>query len=197
VRLAARPSRFSLTQRLAFFFTLVAAAVVLGLGVLFLLESDRHSAELDHMTLRDKQHLIEGILRASNSADDARWRLGEAQSYHEGLQALVQDAHGVPVYHSAGFNTDPGGHTPGPNTRAAGFGDWTQGQVHYRTLRFAVTPGYAAAPLEVLIATDTGPHTRFLRILTRNRRCTWPPPSLCAACWPGWPRVRGWHRCAR
>lgn len=168
MRLTARPSRFSLTQRLAFFFTLVAAAVVLGLGVLFLLESDRHFAELDHITLRDKQHLIEDILRASNSADDARWRLGEALSYHEGLQALVRDAHGTPIYHSAGFGTDLGGHTPGPEARTAAFGDWTQGRTHYRTLRFTVTPGYAQAPLEVLIATDTGPHTRFLRILARN-----------------------------
>lgn len=159
MRPSARPGRFSLTQRLAFFFTLVAAAVVLGLGLLFLVESDRHFAELDHITLRDKQHLIEDILRTSNSFEDARWRLGEALSYHEGFQALVQDARGLPIYRSAGFEANP---------ESGGHGAWTQDGVHYRTLRFTIPADYAATPLTVLIATDTGPHTQFLHGLART-----------------------------
>lgn len=52
---------FSLTHRLAIFFTMVAAAMVLGLGMLFLVATERHFLELDRITLQDKQHLIENI----------------------------------------------------------------------------------------------------------------------------------------
>ena len=48
---------FSLTHRLAIFFTMVAAGVVLGLGMLFLVATERHFLELDRITLKDKQHL--------------------------------------------------------------------------------------------------------------------------------------------
>lgn len=53
---------FSLIHRLAIFFTMVAAAMVLGLGMLFLVPTERHFLELDRITLQDKQHLIENIL---------------------------------------------------------------------------------------------------------------------------------------
>ena len=53
---------FSLTHRLAIFFTMVAAAMVLGLGMLFLVATERHFLELDRITLQDKQHLIENIV---------------------------------------------------------------------------------------------------------------------------------------
>ena len=86
-----RWGRLPLTQRLTLLFTAVAASVVLGLGALFLVETERHFIELDRMALQDKQHLIEEILRNANSADDARRRLGEALSYHHDLYAQVQD----------------------------------------------------------------------------------------------------------
>ena len=42
-----RLGRLSLTRRLTLFFTVVAAIVVLGLGLLFLAETQRHFVVLD------------------------------------------------------------------------------------------------------------------------------------------------------
>jgi two-component system heavy metal sensor histidine kinase CusS len=49
---------------------MVAAAMVLGLGMLFLVPTERHFLELDRITLQDKQHLIENIVVNTNSIDD-------------------------------------------------------------------------------------------------------------------------------
>jgi two-component system heavy metal sensor histidine kinase CusS len=72
--------RLSLTSRLSFFFTLVAACVLLGLSGLFMTAADRHFSDLDRSTLQDKQHLIDDILTSANSAEDLRWRLRITQS---------------------------------------------------------------------------------------------------------------------
>ena len=72
----------SLTSRLTAFFTMVAAAVVLGLGFLFMLATDRHFLELDRTALRDKKLLIDNILARAHSPEDARGRLNEALSHH-------------------------------------------------------------------------------------------------------------------
>ena len=77
-----RLSKLSLTRRLTLFFTVVAATVVLGLGGLFLVETERHFVELDRMALQEKRHLIEEILGNANSVDDASLRLSEALNYH-------------------------------------------------------------------------------------------------------------------
>ena len=47
-----RKGKLSLTSRLALFFTVVATAVVLGLGGLFLVVTEKHFVELDRMTLQ-------------------------------------------------------------------------------------------------------------------------------------------------
>ena len=64
--------RFSLTSRLTVFFTSVAAAVVLGLGLLFLIATDRHFQELDRAGLRDKKLLLESILSHAKSYDSSK-----------------------------------------------------------------------------------------------------------------------------
>lgn len=170
----ARLGRLSLTRRLSLFFTAVAATVVLGLGALFLVETERHFVALDRMALQDKQHLIGDLLRQANSPDDARWRLGEALNYHPGWHALVHDAQGALLYQSPGFAPEPGGagepqaqHTPGPQA----FGRWQRGELLFQTLRFEAVPRYASASpgaLRVLLAVDTGHHTRFLADLRRT-----------------------------
>ncbi|WP_424953177.1 hypothetical protein [Comamonas aquatica] len=80
-----RLGRLSLTRRLTLFFTVVAAIVVLGLGLLFLAETQRHFVVLDQMALEDKRQLIEEILGNANSVNDARSRLSDALGYHHDL----------------------------------------------------------------------------------------------------------------
>lgn len=164
----ARWGRLPLTRRLTLFFTVVAASVVLGLGVMFLVATGRHFVALDRIALQDKQHLIEEILRNAHSAEDARWRLGEALGYHHGLYALVTDAQGELIFQSQGFAPDAYSASPGPAMGPEPFGTWKRGGSIYHTLRFEATPAYSPATLRVLIATDTDHHAQFLRDLRRD-----------------------------
>ena len=164
----ARPGRLSVTRRLTLFFTVAAAVVVLGLGSLFLVETQRHFVELDQMALQDKRHLIDEILRNANSEDDARWRLGEALGYHHDLQVLVKDAAGATIFMT------PGSHLPAEVGGAAQagaegrFGSFRHDDATFHTLGFRATPAYSSASLQVLIAADTRHHVEFLDKLRRN-----------------------------
>ncbi|SEA57222.1 heavy metal sensor histidine kinase [Acidovorax soli] len=168
----ARWGRLPLTQRLTLFFTVVAASVVLGLGILFLVETGRHFVALDRITLQEKQHLIEEILRNSHSAQDARRRLDEALGYHHGLYVLVEGSQGEAIFQSQGFAADAGSAPARPSTGIESFGTWKRGGSIFHTLRFEATPAYshANAPtkLRVLIATDTEHHAQFLQDLQRD-----------------------------
>lgn len=167
-----RWSRLPLTQRLTLLFTVVAAAVVLGLGILFLIATGRHFVALDHIALQEKQHLIEEILRNSHSAHDARWRLNEALGYHHGLYVLVEDAQGELVFQSNGFTSDAQSAPAGPSPEIGSIGTWKRDGSIFHTLRFEATPAYShantPAALRVLIATDTEHHAQFLQDLRRD-----------------------------
>lgn len=94
---------FSLIHRLAIFFTMVAAAMVLGLGMLFLVPTERHFLELDRITLQNKQHLIENIVVNTNSIDDIPSRLRESLNNHHGLSVIVKNAKGDVLFKTEGF----------------------------------------------------------------------------------------------
>lgn len=163
-----RWGRLSLTRRLSLLFTALAAAVVLGLGAMFLIVTERHFVELDRMTLQDKRHLIEEILRNSKSVDDARWRLNEALNYHEDLQILVMDAQGDTLFQSP----ESGLLVPQLNALRAdkqgGFGVFQHADEKFHTLRFETLPAYSASSLKVLIAADTKHHRQFLNSIRNS-----------------------------
>ena len=163
-----RWGRLPLTQRLTLLFTAVAASVVLGLGALFLVETERHFVELDRMALQDKQHMIEEILRNADSADDARQRLGEALSYNYDLYAQVQNGQGAVIFQSRGFiptmRSDKTPHTGESKV----FGMLRHGDARFHTLVFRAYPAYSSTPLMVWIAADTDHHTQFLDRLRRS-----------------------------
>lgn len=161
-----RFSRLSLTQRLTLFFSIVAALVVLGLGTLFLVVTERHFTALDQIALQDKQHLIEKILSQANSPDDARWRLGEVLSYHESLGALVQDARGEIIFESKGF--DPKIKAALPRNTESGLRVWKDRDGKFHVLDFNAAAPYDTAPLHIWIALDTQVHSRFLSGLERS-----------------------------
>lgn len=168
MRAPVRWGKLSLIRRLTLFFTVVAASVVLGLGILFLVETERHFVVLDRMALQGKQHLIEEILRNARSEDDTRWRLSEALSYHHGLYALVKDAQGGVVFQSQGFSPEM---TDGATLHAhekTAFGVWSRGDARFHTLSFKAAPAYATASFLVLIAADTDHHAHFLDALRRS-----------------------------
>ncbi|HNV60239.1 MAG TPA: HAMP domain-containing protein, partial [Rhodoferax sp.] len=157
-----RFGKLSLTRRLTLFFTVVAAAVVLGLGGLFLVETERHFVELDRMALQDKRHLIEEILSNANSVDDARWRLSEALNYHPDLHVLVQNTHGEIIFQSSASNLNAQSGDALSTDEKGTFGVLRHHDTEFHTLSFGTTPAYSTSALQVLIAADTKHHTQFL-----------------------------------
>lgn len=156
----------SLTQRLTIFFTALAAAVVFGLGLVFIQATARHFVDLDRGTLQDKQHLVEDIVQSANSAEDAKWRLSEALSHHHGLYVEVRDAQGSTLYRSQNFRSPDAAQPPATlsaSRSAAPLRHWKSEGREYRAMGFQVTPAYDKSdPLDVLAAIDTEHHELFL-----------------------------------
>ena len=162
----------SLTQRLTIFFTVLAAAVVFGLGWVFIQATARHFVDLDLGTLQDKQHLIEDIVRSANSIEDTKWRLNEALSHHHDLYVVVKDARSDVLYQSRGFQS-PGLLQPPTPSTAGETGlrlqHWSSEGREYRATGFQVTPAYdERGALDVLAAIDTEHHEHFLSELRRT-----------------------------
>ena len=160
---------FSLTSRLTVFFTMAAAAIVLGLGVLFMVLTERHFVDLDRSSLQDKQHLIEEILTTANSTDDARWRLGEALGNHHGLYAIVASRQGETIFRSNGFQPPASlwvAHAAGAQTAIQ---DWRDKGQEFRSLRFQANLADASSDIfDVLVAIDTVHHAHFMAQLRRT-----------------------------
>ncbi len=162
-------SRLSLTRRLTLFFTLVAASVVLGLGLLFMTAADRHFIELDHSSLADKQHLIKAILARTHSAADLRERLGEALNHHHGLFVRIQVVEGETLFETQDFPPADAWLLPTQETPPHALIGWQKGQSQFRALHFGARAGYAPdRALEITLAMDAAHHQHFLAQLLRT-----------------------------
>ena len=156
--------RLSLTLRLTLFFTLTAAAIVLGLGALFVRAADRHFAELDNAILADKQHLIGWLLQGAESPKDAQSRLTAVLGHEQDLLVRLKGEGGATLFESAGFEsaTVQAGSEEGLQV-------WKAGARELRVIQFSLSaPNVAAAPLRVTVAMDTAHHRHFLAALKRN-----------------------------
>lgn len=161
-------ARLSLTARLAFFFAAMASLVVLGLGALVLVAVNQHFADMDHETLAEKRLLIEDILHRANSEDDARWRLGEALSFHGDLLAEVTAAHGGVIYRSHAIASSAGISPPDADLLRGDQGSETYRGAPLRTLSFATKTEFSDSPVDVWIGLDTHIHAQFLRLMQRG-----------------------------
>ncbi|EHR73133.1 heavy metal sensor kinase [Burkholderiales bacterium JOSHI_001] len=156
----------SLTQRLTVFFTVLAAVIVLGLGLVFIQATERHFVDLDRGALQDKKYLIKDIVLTANSAEDTKWRLNEALGHHDGLFVMVKDSQGNSLYRSQGF--DPLAAAQAPTTLSANgtpvqLQHWHMEEREFRSMTFRVKPAYdKSITFEVLAAIDTGHHDHFL-----------------------------------
>lgn len=159
----------SLTGRLTLFSTMVIACIVIGLGVLLMMSTERHFLELDHMALLDKQHLIEEILGDADSSADAAWRLREALSHHRGLNVIVREPGAETIFSSDGFSY-PRLFLPAEKLDDHGLLlHWKDKGQEFHGQRVEVSPGYApSSRLDVLVAVDTGVHEQFMAELRRK-----------------------------
>ena len=161
--------RLSLTSRLSFFFTLVAACVLLGLSGLFMTAADRHFSDLDRSTLQDKQHLIDDILTSANSPEDLRWRLSESLNHHHGLFVQVTTQTGQKLFETDGFPATNRWLLLEHETLLHALKGGRHGQRQYRVQQFHANAHYAPeAPLVIILATDTAHHQHFLDELLRT-----------------------------
>lgn len=87
--------RMTLTARLTALYTLVSAAVLLGLGALTQAAVQNHFDDLDQSTLQDKVHLIRGLAESSANLDEFKLRLNDVMHSHHGLIVIVQGSAGL------------------------------------------------------------------------------------------------------
>lgn len=163
--------RLSLIQRLTLFFTVLAAVIVLGLGLVFIQATAQHFVELDRGALLDKQHLIYDIVQSANSTEEVKWRLGEALSHHHGLYVVVKDSQGRLLYQPDSFQVPDSTKWPAPPQDAVDIPlvHWRSGNQGFRATAFSVTPAYDKAnALQVLAVIDTAHHEYFLAELRRT-----------------------------
>jgi two-component system, OmpR family, heavy metal sensor histidine kinase CusS len=156
----------SLTGRLTLFFTAVAASIVLGLCILFILASERHFIELDQMAMQDKQQLIEDILAGSNNTEDARQRLSDALVHHHGLFVMVKDPKGDLLFKTAGFEPPQAALSPATSPEKSQIQKWKNQGGEFRSMFLSGKTGSSTEPVQdILIAIDLAHHTHFMREL--------------------------------
>ena len=159
----------SLTSRLTAFFTLAAASLVLGMGVLLMILTDRHFVALDRMSLEDKQHLIEEIITTSNSMGDTQWRLGEALSNHHDLYVTVEAGRGEKIFRSKGFQPPKPLSSEIESISRQGLMEWLDDGREFRGLIFQASSAYATSSrMTILVAIDTAHHAKFMTKLQRT-----------------------------
>ncbi|MBE0589173.1 MAG: heavy metal sensor histidine kinase [Hydrogenophaga sp.] len=162
--------RLSLTTRLTAFYALVSATVLVGLAILVAFATSRHFVELDRGYLQDKIGLVQKIVGESPSPDQLTSRLDELLDSHHGLFIDLRQGDRV-VYGTEGMafpsRPVPEGTTPT---------DWTQDDQTLRGLSARIDPpptpsnepGAGGAPMQLLIALDTGHHLHFMRALSQT-----------------------------
>ncbi len=84
-----KPLRLTLTARLTVLFTGVAAAVLLGFGVLAAWSTERHFVELDQTYLDDKLHFVEKLVVEAATRDTLKRALDDMLDSHHGLYVQV------------------------------------------------------------------------------------------------------------
>jgi two-component system heavy metal sensor histidine kinase CusS len=163
--------RISLTARLTALYTLVAALVLVGLGVLVALAIERHFVELDRDYLKDKIALIRKIVQETGPEEPSLRQLGRALAYHHGL--FIELRHGEQVVFATRESVFP------PSVRSADASivptDWRVGDQTLRGMNaHVVAPAASAASalpgqsMQVLVALDTAHHTHFMHSLIQT-----------------------------
>jgi two-component system, OmpR family, heavy metal sensor histidine kinase CusS len=161
--------RLSLTARLTAFYALVSAAVLVGLAILVAFATAQHFVEMDRDHLQEKIGLVRKIVSESPSPDLLSGRLDELLGSHHGL--FIDLRQNDRVVHGSGGLVFPSslaheGATPT---------DWTLGNQTLRGLSARIDPpptstelGTGGAPMQLLIALDTGHHLHFMQVLSQT-----------------------------
>lgn len=159
--------RISLTARLTALYTLVSAVVLVGLGALVVMATERHFVELDRDFLKDKIALIQKIVQASGPGEPLVRQLSGVLASHQGL--FIELRQGEQVV----FATREGVFPPSAVGAAADQPtDWRVGGQTLRGMRALVATSPSEppvqAPLQILVALDTAHHAHFMHNLVQT-----------------------------
>jgi len=168
----------SLTARLTLFFTLLSAAILLGLGAIFLVASERHFIVLDDIVLQDKQRLVGELLDKSTSEEEAQLRLKEALGHHHGLYVLLRDVRGQVFFQSDDFNPPDAAALPEPGNTPKPLHWTSRGRGYHGLAQWWETHRGGSTRMLILVAIDTEHHTHFM---TNSAH----PGAVCRARHPG------------
>lgn len=163
--------RLPLTARLTVLFTLVAAMVLLGLGVLVAWATGRHFVELDRMFLDDKAHLVEKLVSEAGTPAVLRDVLDDMLDSHKGLFVQVWLG-GELVYGQQALTQNLLTDSPAPDRLMewSHAGQLLRGVVDNLQLPTASPLASTAnrRTLRVLVAMDTAHHAHFLAELRKT-----------------------------
>ena len=166
-----RSMRLTLTARLTVLFTLVAASVLLGLGVLVAWATARHFVELDRIFLDDKVHLVEKLVAEAASPAALTGALDDMLDSHKGLFVQVWLG-GDLIYGQQALTQNLLADSLAPDSLM----EWTHAGQALRgiveSLPLPPTSPLASTAdrrtLQVLVALDTAHHTHFLADLRKT-----------------------------
>jgi two-component system heavy metal sensor histidine kinase CusS len=161
--------RLSLTARLTALFTMISATVLLAMGWVMAVATDRHFAELDRDFLMDKVHLTTDAIAEATSPTGLREQLFHDFHHLHGVFIRVVDRQGDVVYATAG---DAFGEIPETGTRISHeVVTWRAGGEEYRGMQAtAYLHENPYAPMRILIVLGTHFHHSFI---TNLRRAVW------------------------
>lgn len=188
--------RISLTARLTAFYTLVSTIVLVGLGALVVMATERHFVELDRDYLKDKIALIQKIIQESGSGDTLVRQLSGVLASHHGL--FIELRRGEQVVFATRESVFP------PSVRSSDASvvpsDWSLGEQTLRGMnaQFEVPMTFSPTapprlPMQVLVALDTAHHTHFMHSLIHTLTVYLLAAILFSGVLGWWAARRGLH----
>ncbi|MDP3810827.1 MAG: heavy metal sensor histidine kinase [Hydrogenophaga sp.] len=163
--------RLTLTARLTVLYTLVSAAVLLGLGVLVAWSTHQHFIDLDRDYLLDKVHLIQKIVDETPDAAELSAKLNELLDSHHGL--FIAITRGEELLFGPSRITFPA--ELAARSAADQPMDWPDGERQLRGMSTELSavraPGGVASPVRTMrltLALDTQHHTHFMHMLRQQ-----------------------------
>lgn len=163
--------RMTLTARLTVLFTLVAAAVLLGLGVLVAWSTHLHFIDLDRDYLLDKVHLIQKTVDEAPNSTELSSKLDELLNSHQGL--FISVTRGNEQLFGKSSITFPA--ELAARSTADQPMDWVDGERQLRGMSTALSvtqaSGGATSPdqgVRLTLALDTQHHAHFMHMLRQK-----------------------------
>ena len=163
--------RWTLTARLTFLYTLVSAAVLLGLGVLVAWSTHLHFIDLDRDYLLHKVQLIQEIVDETPEPAELSAKLDESLNNHQGLFiSLTRGDELLFGTSNVTFPTELAARSASDQPM-----DWADGERQLRgmstELSAAQLPGGvtgAVQSMRLTLALDTQHHTHFMQMLRQQ-----------------------------